>query len=256
MVQIEIEGETRNVDEEKIERLVKYEDAVVNAEVEVSSPNRVPFQKSIATHIPTILKDYWPNPTTGVIYDVDVDNPDNPSSVTIQYKYQGQTDSDTYDTDSQEYANLMNYLGLYPHQIMELPGNRVPIDEGRTYRSSREINPPENTAFWARTVFKTTRLAYRFNFLEQDTNRDTITYELTNRGMAWGGIAQFFAYLFFIALLPSAIESSQILMGTLSIMFLLSVLVAIAGVIAVIWGSYQTISSMFTDFSKTDGWPL
>lgn len=256
-MQIEIEGEQRQVDEEKLERLVKYEDAVQNDEVQVSDANTLTFGETLAEHFPSVLARWYPAPISGVVYDVDVDDPDTPRHVTLHYKYRGDTYSQEYRTSSEEYANILNYLDLRPYEILDVPGKRVPIDLESGYHRN-DITPPENTATWANYTFKTIRLLVRFGFLEKAKSHKKEEFTFTNRTFAWSGLLQLFVFLgCLVAFVPASfLNSESVFVPILATAFLVSISVSLLSIAVLFYGGYKKVARSFGDFKETDAWPL
>lgn len=252
MVEIEIEGETREIDEDKIERLVKYEDAVIHDEKNVSSPTVLTAYETIETHLPSFLMTLYPDPLSGTVIDVDMN--EQQTRVTLKYKYRGSVETEVLHTDSSKFANLMNYWGLYPHQIMEVTGRRLPIESSRY---SNDIVVPENTAYWAKCTFKTARWLDRLGFIQKGSRRrHSESYSLSMRGKEWIGITQLFAFLFGIAFFVPTVQEDSALSLFLALVFLVSVSGAIVAAGAATLRTYKFLSERFSAFSKTEAWPL
>lgn len=254
MVEIEIEGEMREIDEEKVERLVKYEDAVIHNETDVATPNQLTAYETISNHLPSFLMTVYPKPVSGTVIDVDVNEPQN--QITIEYKYRGTVKTERFNTESESFANLMDYWGLYPHQVMEIPGKKLPITEERY---SPKIDIPKNTAYWATLVFKSTRWLHRLGFLDVKHSRrlqDKTSYELSTRGREWALISQFFVILAgFIAFLPPLPEESLIAF-IVAIIIVCSGLGMLVGAIIASVRTCKFVMAQFSSFTKTESWPL
>lgn len=196
-VEVEADTEEFEVDEERIQRVVERE-YELREKFNKPEPTKVSILDLLVGKFQGMFSR---TPLTAQI--IQVDSPANNEYVELTCELPGgQETVKRYNTSSNEYANLMEYVNLRQEELFELEGKSLPVL--KTNNDFYKINVPDNVALWSKSVHKAIRILMRLGLFHSSFEK----IELTERGKGVGLVAQLFVVMATLILLSPIMTTS------------------------------------------------